>query len=107
MSLCLFLPTSCHDTPSPIRRRLRRDRTPWEPGKITPGRWVLDTKTSPWRRPMTGEREAHAPDNSVRLAEELAALRAIVEGTASSTGEEFFQSLVRHLSRAIDARYAF
>jgi PAS domain S-box-containing protein len=39
--------------------------------------------------------------------DELAALRAIVEGTARQTGEEFFQSLVRHLSRAIDVRYAF
>jgi hypothetical protein len=39
--------------------------------------------------------------------DELAALRAIVEGTGRNTGEEFFQSLVRHLSRAIDVRYAF
>src|SRR5262249_42877123 len=38
---------------------------------------------------------------------ELAALRAIVEGTAHSTGEEFFQTLVQHLSQAVDARYAF
>ena len=39
--------------------------------------------------------------------DELAALKAIVEGTACNTGEEFFQSLVRHLSRAIDVHYAF
>ena len=39
--------------------------------------------------------------------EEVAALRAIVEGTAHSTGEEFFQTLVRHLTRAVDAHYAF
>jgi PAS domain S-box-containing protein len=39
--------------------------------------------------------------------DELAALKAIVEGTARKTGEEFFQSLVRNLSRAIDVRYAF
>jgi PAS domain S-box-containing protein len=39
--------------------------------------------------------------------DEVAALRAIVEGTARGTGEEFFQSLVRHLAWAIDARYAF
>jgi PAS domain S-box-containing protein len=38
---------------------------------------------------------------------ELAALKAIVEGTALNTGEEFFQSLVQNLSRAIDVRYAF
>src|SRR5262245_27269117 len=29
--------------------------------------------------------------------DELAALRAIAEGTAPHTGQEFFQSLVRHL----------
>jgi PAS domain S-box-containing protein len=40
-------------------------------------------------------------------AEELTALRAIVDGTAHSTGEEYFQSLVRHLARAVDAHYAF
>jgi PAS domain S-box-containing protein len=39
--------------------------------------------------------------------DELAALQAIVEGTAGSTGEAFFQLLVEHLSRAIDVRYAF
>ena len=32
---------------------------------------------------------------------DLAALRAIIEGTAHSTGEEFFQSLVRHLATAM------
>jgi PAS domain S-box-containing protein len=45
------------------------------------------------------------PESALR--EELAALRAIVEGTAGATGEEFFQSLVQHLSQAIDVRYAF
>jgi hypothetical protein len=35
------------------------------------------------------------------VAEELTALRAIVEGTAHDTGEEFFQTLVRHLARAV------
>jgi PAS domain S-box-containing protein len=39
--------------------------------------------------------------------DELVALRAIVEGTARSTGQEFFQSLVRHLARAVGTRYAF
>jgi PAS domain S-box-containing protein len=46
-------------------------------------------------------------DLSPGMTEELAALRAIVEGTAHSTGEEFFQTLVRHLARAVDAQYAF
>jgi PAS domain S-box-containing protein len=37
----------------------------------------------------------------------VAALRAIVEGTARNTGQEFFQSLVRHLASAVGTRYAF
>src|SRR5262245_12224284 len=38
---------------------------------------------------------------------ELDALRAIVEGTAGHTGDEFFRSLVRHLAAAVGTRYAF
>src|SRR5262249_45049150 len=38
---------------------------------------------------------------------ELDALRAVVEGTAGHTGDEFFRSLVRHLSAAVGTRYAF
>ena len=41
------------------------------------------------------------------LSDELAALRAIVEGTAGHTGDEFFRSLVRHLAAAVGTRYAF
>ena len=37
------------------------------------------------------------------VVEELAALRAIVEGTAHNTVEEFIQTLVRHLARTVDA----
>jgi PAS domain S-box-containing protein len=33
-------------------------------------------------------------------------LHALVEGTAGGTGEEFFKTLVRHLSEAIDVHYA-
>jgi PAS domain-containing protein len=40
-------------------------------------------------------------------SDELAALRALVEGTARHTGQEFLQSLVRHLAAAVGARYAF
>ena len=40
-------------------------------------------------------------------SDEVAALRAIVAGTAHSTGEEFFQSLVRHLAAALRVHYAF
>ncbi len=39
--------------------------------------------------------------------DEVAVLRAIVEGTVRQTGQEFFQSLVRHLAAAIDVHYAF
>jgi len=35
------------------------------------------------------------------------ALRAVVEGTASATGADFFPSLVRHLAAALGIRYAF
>src|SRR5438105_10040743 len=57
-----------------------------------------------------GERQAPpngSNDVSRAVSEELGALRAIAEGTAHSTGEEFFQALVRHLARAVDAHYAF
>src|SRR5262245_14708827 len=37
---------------------------------------------------------------------ELAALRAIVEGTAQSTGQEFFHALVRHLADALAVQHA-
>src|SRR5208282_2841305 len=39
--------------------------------------------------------------------EDVAALRAIVEGTAFHTGQAFFESLVRHLATAVGTRYAF
>ena len=38
---------------------------------------------------------------------EIAALRAIVEGTAHTTGQEFFQSLVRQLASAVQVSHAF
>jgi predicted ATPase/transcriptional regulator with GAF, ATPase, and Fis domain len=38
-------------------------------------------------------------------AEEM--LRAVMEGTASATGREFFEPLVRHLASALEVRYAF
>jgi PAS domain S-box-containing protein len=46
-------------------------------------------------------------DVSRGVAEELTALRAIVEAAPHGSGEEYFQSLVRHLARAVDAHYAF
>jgi PAS domain S-box-containing protein len=55
---------------------------------------------------------APEPDKPTRSAQnpqgdEIAALRAIVEGTVGSTGDEFFRSLVRHLAAAIDVSNAF
>ncbi len=39
--------------------------------------------------------------------DELRILRSIFEGTARSTGEEFFQTLVRQLAASIDVSFAF
>src|SRR5262249_44206505 len=44
--------------------------------------------------------------DSVALPED-AALRAIVEGVEAETGEQFFASLVRHLTLALGCQYAF
>ena len=38
-------------------------------------------------------------------AEEL--LRAIIQGTAATTGTEFFRSLVKHLAEGLHVRFAF
>ena len=35
------------------------------------------------------------------------ALRSLVEGTSAVTGDEFFRSLARHLSLALEVRYGF
>lgn len=39
--------------------------------------------------------------------DELAILRALVQGTARATGQAFFQSLVHHLAAGVGTRYAF
>jgi PAS domain S-box-containing protein len=41
------------------------------------------------------------------LTDDVSTLRAIVEGTAHTTGDIFFQSFVRHLATAVGTRYAF
>jgi formate hydrogenlyase transcriptional activator len=59
---------------------------------------------------QTAEKRAtlnESDDVAPSCAEELAALRAIVDGTAQSIGEEFFQNLLRHLARSLDVNYAF
>jgi PAS domain S-box-containing protein len=52
-----------------------------------------------------GPREALAA--SITMTDDDAVLRSILEGTARSTGEEFFRSLVRHLAAAMNVEYAF
>jgi PAS domain S-box-containing protein len=52
-------------------------------------------------------RVADAPSAVEPDRDDVAALRALVEGTAGGTGEQFFQALVRHLAAATDTRYAF
>src|SRR5262245_7883848 len=53
--------------------------------------------------------EYAADDSSGAISaarDDLQALRAVVEGTAAGTGQDFFRSLVRHLAEAIDVHYA-
>jgi PAS domain S-box-containing protein len=52
---------------------------------------------------LLGPHEAPAAS---ALSDDLRALHAVVEGTARGTGQEFFQSLVRHLAAAINVPYA-
>jgi PAS domain S-box-containing protein len=48
-----------------------------------------------------------ADTQAVIAADDLEALRAVTEGTAGVTGEEFFQILVERLATAIGMRHAF
>src|SRR5712692_870498 len=61
---------------------------------------LLKPKT---RRAPTGD---GGGSSASAVRDDLRALRAVVEGTARGTGQEFFQSLVRHLAEAIDVHYA-
>src|SRR4051795_998245 len=59
---------------------------------------------------VTGDQAVPEPDPARRIdldRDEVAALRAILEGTARSTGAVFFQTLVRHLASALGVSYAF
>jgi PAS domain S-box-containing protein len=56
--------------------------------------------TAPFPDPLAGG------EGSGEARDDLSALRAIAEGTAHGTGQEFFRSLVRHLAEAIDVHYA-
>src|ERR1700733_13320185 len=64
------------------------------------GRHIRDPLASS-PRPAGGNGSPAAADH-----DDLDILRAIVEGTAGSTGEEFFQDLVRHLTSAIGVPFA-
>lgn len=55
------------------------------------------------RQALAGTGEASA---ITAVRDDLRVLQEVVEGTARGTGQEFFQSLVRHLAKAIDVHYA-
>ncbi len=65
----------------------------------------MDPSLRKIREPVA--QRAAASEPSTANADEIAALRAIVEGTARSTGAVFFESLVRHLAAAVGVGYAF
>ncbi len=52
-----------------------------------------------------GVRTAELRELNLRLKESELRIRAIVEGTASSTGVEFFDALVKTLARALEMRW--
>jgi hypothetical protein len=53
-----------------------------------------------------GRVESGNESPAIAVPDDLNILRAIVEGTAGSTGEEYFQALVRHLASAIGVPFA-
>jgi PAS domain S-box-containing protein len=55
---------------------------------------------------MSNTKGTYADTSAVAL-QDLESLQTILEGTARSTGEEFFRTLVEHLARAIGTRHAF
>jgi PAS domain S-box-containing protein len=50
-------------------------------------------------------RPGQAPEPITK--DDVAILRYLVEGTARTSGEQFFQSLIRHLAAAVDVSHAF
>jgi hypothetical protein len=61
--------------------------------------------------PFADQRSALSSDPMLESADERdamqQALRAIVEGTATATGTDFFYALVRELAQALNVCYAF
>lgn len=52
------------------------------------------------------EQTLHRDHRLQDLQEQSALLRTIVEGTATATGEQFFASLVNHLTSTLQMQYA-
>ncbi len=86
-------------------------------GQMEPSEYRMKTKFGDYRwvrsssRPMyedgqvVGLRGLLVDITERRRAED--ALRAVAEGTASASGDEFFRSLVKHLASAVETKYAF
>lgn len=85
-------------------------------GKLEPSEYRLKTKSGGYRWVRSSSRPVYENGTVVglrgmllditdrRLAED--ALRAVAKGTAATTGDEFFRSLVRHLAAAVGVRFA-
>ena len=73
-----------------------------EPNRPLPELESLRSQVAELSRELA-ERDRSMQDQS----KQSGLLRAIVEGTATETGEEFFRSLVRHLAQTLNVRYAF
>ncbi|QEH35222.1 Formate hydrogenlyase transcriptional activator [Aquisphaera giovannonii] len=68
---------------------------------------MSERRTSSTNAVEKGTSDCDPSDLPGGVVEELAALRVIVQGTAHSTGAEFFQTLVRHLAHAVGTHFAF
>ena len=90
--------------PSPIGRTKVRDGSIESTATPPPGSSRGSQPAVSGDRAVPEPEPAHGADLD---RDEIAALRAIVEGTAQSVGSAFFQSLVRHLALAMDVGHAF
>ena len=90
--------------PGGAGRRVRCHEEQQKKGAINGGNHAQIFK----RNLMTqAERDLNNRDSQSVDSAELSLLRAIVEGTAPKTGEDFFRTLVRNLCTATGARGAF